>query len=447
MKSAKDFFRQYFFSTYDRYFYSILIPSFLVGFVFVTLFQGIVELYNLIQLYIKSNVPLKNILLMLINLLPFLTTITLPLGVPIGYILAMGRLSRDSEIIALRSCGVSTWRIVLPGLVWSVLLTLFALVFNNLVGYPATRNYLQLRVQSEREKPIVQLKNQAFLNVGQYQLKFDRSITFENLEVLLSVQMIDLPRKRTIVAEKGRLYKDPESANNYVIKLQNGSISEIQTVETENGKIEQKMFIASFKYLTVYLPVSVTGWDVGKIPESMTVWELQQLLTSEEKNNPSWVSIYNDKIRLKNEATSLKKELQELSKTIANPSERNLRTQQIRSRLKAIAQEQKALSKREKQLTRTILSRERMSLMEKYSFPAAIIVFALVSVFLGMFLPRGGRNENLGIAIIVMIVYYGAWMGARRLIESQKVDAWFVWLPNIIYLLFGLGIMWKKLRE
>jgi len=50
---------------------------------------------------------------MLINLLPFLTTITLPLGVPIGYILAMGRLSRDSEIIALRSCGVSTWRIVL----------------------------------------------------------------------------------------------------------------------------------------------------------------------------------------------------------------------------------------------------------------------------------------------------------------------------------------------
>jgi len=88
-----------------------------------------------------------------------------------------------------------------------------------------------------------------------------------------------------------------------------------------------------------------------------------------------------------------------------------------------------------------------MSLMEKYSFPVSIVVFALLCVFLGMFLPRGGRNENLGIAMIVMIVYYGAWMGMRRIIESGNGDPWLVWIPNGVYLLVGLWVMGQKLRE
>jgi lipopolysaccharide export LptBFGC system permease protein LptF len=64
-----------------------------------------------------------------------------------------------------------------------------------------------------------------------------------------------------------------------------------------------------------------------------------------------------------------------------------------------------------------------------------------------MFLPRGGRNENLGIAMIVMIVYYGAWMGMRRIIESGNGDPWLVWIPNGVYLLVGLWVMGQKLRE
>jgi len=443
MKLRRGWFRQYFWSTYDRYFYKILIPSFLVGFIFVTLFQGIVELYNLIQLYIKSNVPLKSIFLMMVNLLPFLATITLPLGVPFGYILAMGRLSRDSEIVALRACGVSTFRIVLPGLVFSVVLTLFALVFNNLIGYPATRNYLTLRAQSERDKPIVQLKNQAFLNVGKYQLKFDRSITFENLEILLNVQLVDLPGKRTITAEKGRLYKDPNSANNYVIKLQNGGISEIQTIENEDGTKEEKMFIASFKYLTVYIPISLEGFQLSELPESMTIWELAKKIQTQVTKNFSWQSLVSEKSRLRLAQKEIQKELSTVKRTIKDPEEKKRRIQELQTRLNEITKQKQDIIKRQ----RSIMPRERMSLMEKYSFPASIIVFALLCVFLGMFLPRGGRNENLGIAMIVMIVYYGAWMGVRRLIESGNGDPWLVWIPNGIYLMGGLWIMIQKLRE
>ncbi|URA09187.1 LptF/LptG family permease [Thermospira aquatica] len=443
MKSIGSLARQYLWSTYDRYFYKTLIPSFLVGFVFVTLFQGIVELYNLIQLYIKSNVPLKNIFLMTVNLVPFLATITLPLGVPFGYILAMGRLSRDSEIIALRACGVSNFRIVLPGLVFAVFLTLFAWVFNNFIGYPATKSYILLRAQSEREKPIVQLKNQAFLSVGKYQLKFDRSITFENLEVLLNVQLVDLPGKRTIMAEKGRLYKDPESANNYVIKLQNGSISEIQEIENEMGRKEQKMFIVSFRYLTVYIPISVEGFNIRTLPESMSVWELKKQIEEEIKKNTSWQSFLREEKELLEDEKKIQRELKNLAKLVPDPAQRKAREQELKTQLDETKRKQKDLVRQ----VRSVMPRERMSLMEKYSFPAAILVFALLCVFLGMFLPRGGRNENLGIAMIVMIVYYGIWMGMRRLIEAQQGDPWLVWVPNLVYLVVGLGVMMKKIRE
>lgn len=77
---------------------------------------------KLMEMVIDKGVPLGEILRLLVNLLPAFMVLTIPVALLIGVLLAFGRLSAESELVALKACGVN-----LPLLMRPVLgLALFA---------------------------------------------------------------------------------------------------------------------------------------------------------------------------------------------------------------------------------------------------------------------------------------------------------------------------------
>jgi lipopolysaccharide export system permease protein len=76
--------------------------------------------------------------------LPQLITQTLPMGLLLGTILAMSRLSGDSENIALHACGISFYRIVRPVAWMGFLIGVTAIVWNETVVPPTTREFYNL---------------------------------------------------------------------------------------------------------------------------------------------------------------------------------------------------------------------------------------------------------------------------------------------------------------
>src|SRR5262249_4619081 len=46
--------------------------------------------------------------------LPQFLTLTVPMSVLLGVLIGVGRLSADSEIIAMRSCGIGYWKVLIP---------------------------------------------------------------------------------------------------------------------------------------------------------------------------------------------------------------------------------------------------------------------------------------------------------------------------------------------
>lgn len=75
---------------------------------------------------------------------PMLVTQTLPMGMLLGTILAFGRLSGDSEHIALYASGVSFFRISRPVAWLGLLVGLVTIVWNETVVPPSTRELYKL---------------------------------------------------------------------------------------------------------------------------------------------------------------------------------------------------------------------------------------------------------------------------------------------------------------
>lgn len=98
----------------DRVLLLELLVPFLVGTVAVVLMLIGNMLFFYAEQFFAMGVPVVAILQMIIYHTPFLLVLTLPVGTALSVSLAVNRLARDSEIVALRGAGASLRRIFLP---------------------------------------------------------------------------------------------------------------------------------------------------------------------------------------------------------------------------------------------------------------------------------------------------------------------------------------------
>lgn len=105
----------------DRYILKEVTPSFLLGigvFTFVLLLN---EILRLAQRLVTQSATAAETAGILLNLLPSVLCLTIPMGFLLGVLIALGRLSADSEIVAMRASGVSLYRLLVPILVTAAL--------------------------------------------------------------------------------------------------------------------------------------------------------------------------------------------------------------------------------------------------------------------------------------------------------------------------------------
>src|SRR6478672_4380806 len=65
------------------------------------------ELGQILELVVRNSAPLPSAIQLFLWIIPGALTITLPAGVLIGVLLGLSRLAADSEITAMKACGVS----------------------------------------------------------------------------------------------------------------------------------------------------------------------------------------------------------------------------------------------------------------------------------------------------------------------------------------------------
>lgn len=90
---------------------------------------------------------------------------------------------------------------------------------------------------------------------------------------------------------------------------------------------------------------------------------------------------------------------------------------------------------------------EIMSKQQRFSFPIACLVFALIGLSLGLHTRKEGKLAGFAIGIAVILAYYGVMAVFEGRAKAGQFSAlWARWMPNIILGLAGAGLLWWKMR-
>jgi len=111
-------------SRLDRYILTEILGPLALGFLVYTFILLIRFLFQSAEMIIRRGLPVSMIGKLLVLTLPNIVVLTLPMSLLFGTLIAVGRLSSDSELIAMRACGVSLLTLYRPILLLSGLLTL-----------------------------------------------------------------------------------------------------------------------------------------------------------------------------------------------------------------------------------------------------------------------------------------------------------------------------------
>lgn len=110
-----------------------------VLFTFVLFLQRVGKLFEIL---VRSSAPPLTVGYLFSLAIPFTLTFTVPLGVLVGVLIALSRMSSDGEIIAMRAAGVPSRKVIAPVLTFAVVATLITATASLwLTPYATTRTY------------------------------------------------------------------------------------------------------------------------------------------------------------------------------------------------------------------------------------------------------------------------------------------------------------------
>ena len=155
---------------------------------------------------------------------PMLASYTVPVAFLFGVLVAFGRLSADSEITAMRACGLSVTGLLGPALLLGVgvsLLTAYLVVEVE----PASRRQLRVVLNdiASRGAVVEPGRFNALDNTGSRLLLVQAQNDQTELEGVMIVDRSQPARPYTVFAERGRFVFDEEKAEIHLV-LENGSM-------------------------------------------------------------------------------------------------------------------------------------------------------------------------------------------------------------------------------
>lgn len=116
--------------TINRYILREILVPFGLGLAIFTLILLVARILKLVEMVVNRGVPALEVLKLFSYILPAFLEVTVPMALLLGVLVAFGRLSSDSEIIALKTSGVSLYHLLRPVASFAVVVYLIALALS-----------------------------------------------------------------------------------------------------------------------------------------------------------------------------------------------------------------------------------------------------------------------------------------------------------------------------
>jgi len=332
----------------DRWLLGQIIPPMIFAisaFTVISLSVGV--MFDLIRKIVEYGLPVLKALQALIFSLPSFLVLSFPMAVLLSTLLSYGKLSANSELLALRSLGITITRIIAPAIAISIFMTGLTFYFNdNLVPNSNKLAESTLRSgigssfnQGKSKNNIIFTRKGSRIDSKNKQTKINTFIThifyasqFEN-NIMREVTVLDFSREniKQILTASSAIF---DKNNSSWIFTDGGIISTDINGQTTNIKFKQYIY-----------PFVEGPLDLAKVPKDASDMSLKEAL----------------------EAERIYKKIGDI---------KQIRKIQVR-------------------------------IQEKFTLPCACLVFGLIGSILGCKSNlRSSKSQGFGLSVLLILIYY-----------------------------------------
>lgn len=412
--------------------------------------------------------------------IPFIVTTTLSMAVLVSVLYAVGRLTADNELTAIRAGGISLGRLMMPLLGTAVIITGLAFLFSDQVLPRSNHRLRTLLTDISRKKPTFALKEQVVNEVQRNRLFLRAARIDQSSFALRDVTIYDLSdqqRRRIIRADSGYMALTPDQEDLH-LTLYDGIMHELDRTDP---KVFQQIEFRSkvIRVKSVGNELRRTERDDYKGDREMGICEMRNVIQAAnrdyqlatrrvraarlngvrelvglERFEPD-TSLATQSLGLYCRALQrfagflLPRELRAETASAGSPAQR--------------ARVQEALPFQTPRATprvvdvRPLQDRARSAAIraanyqvevhKKYAIATACIVFVLVGVPLAVSFPQGGLGFVVGASLAIFSVYYVCLIGGESLANRLIISPfWAMWTPNLVFSALGLLGLWRIRR-
>jgi lipopolysaccharide export system permease protein len=211
--------------TLYAYIFQEIPPPFIAGMVTFTFMLLMGRFLKLAEMVVEKGVPFLDVVRMVSYLLPSFWLFTIPMALLLAILLAFGRLSSDSEVTAMKSCGISLYGMLPPPLTFSLVAAAGCLWVTVYAVPWGASGFKKLMVEIAQNSAAVVVKEKVFNNAFPGMVIYADSLGQggETMEGVIVHDERDPKNSSTIFARSGALLSDTRSRS-IEFHLKDGSI-------------------------------------------------------------------------------------------------------------------------------------------------------------------------------------------------------------------------------
>ena len=455
-----------------RYILRAFIGPWLITFllcVFILLMQF---LWRYIDDLVGKGLDLSIILELMFYASFSLVPLALPLAGLLASIMAMGKFGETNELFAMKSGGVSLYRIMMPLVVFNMVISVVAFLFsNNLMPYTNLKmRSLLFGIQQQRPEVIIQ--NGIFVEpADDICIKVDsknRTTNELNGVLIYDHRASSTPNNVTMAATGNLLVTEDNSM--MILELRNGTRHE----DVKGGKYQHQS--SKFERQVTYLELDATGLDknneeffkggyemLDNKQLNFTIDSLNNALSMREQEicgNFKRFQIFKgingayDGSGSYNPAKTLPMviEVDDDNAVPAKVSIDSLRARMNASQRNIMLDYAVNYSRSAKTYidivsdeiggTRRWIVRHEMEWYRKYALSVACLLFCLIGIPLGSIIRKGGFGLSVVVSVFLFLMYYIVSTTVESTVKELVVPAgWGMWFSTLILLPLGVYLV------
>lgn len=402
----------------DRYLIREVVPYFLLSLLVLTAIifaQESSRFSELIVVSSRSGLPFPTVARVISSLIPGILVFTLPVSLLMGILVGLGRLSGDSEIVALGAGGISRWRMLAPAAALAVVAA-------------AAMVYVTFNVLPRSVRLLTDLKQ-------------NQSLVFEGLNSEIKPRVFEesIPQKVLYIEDIDRARN--QWHNIFLVDLGDDP-GDMRIVTATDGSLRQGI---RSDMPELYLRNGTTHRLSTTQTEAPDQGERESASESAQAK-PEAAGEGKEKKRNRAQQNYTAQEFAEVTIGIEVPDERRAEYSGV---------DRSTLEVEEMSWTDLInytpsdenLREWRAEIHKRIALPAACLVFALLGVAFGISNVRTGRSFGLLLGLAITITYYLVALWGQHAAILGKTPEWLgMWLANILLAAVGFAVLLLQRR-